>query len=383
MRSLSNSLFLIAPFLALQAGGSSAASSDGDDASYQYQVRPSYQATPLVSDTGLDGTKKDANLVNGWGIAFNPTGASWVSDNGSGKSTLYLGNGAPVPLVVTVPAGVASGSVAGSPTGIIYNDSTEFVVTETVPAKGGGTTALSGAASFVFATEDGVIAGWAPSVDVLNARIAVDNSTKGAVYKGLAIAGTGTTFQLYATDFRNRRIDVFDAEFKPVKEKAGAFEDPHLPADYAPFGIQNINGDLYVTYAKQDAARHDDVPGAGAGYVEVFDTSGKLIRCFAERGALDAPWGIALAPTSFGRFGGALLVGNFGNGIINAYDPLTGRHLGTLDDKEGKAIVLKGLWGIAFGNGVDAQPADALFYAAGPGDETHGGYGVLKSVPVE
>jgi uncharacterized protein (TIGR03118 family) len=381
MRSLSNSFFLIAPFLALQAGGSSAASSEGDDG--LYQAPPSYQATPLVSDTGLDGTKKDANLVNGWGIAFNPTGASWVSDNGSGKSTLYLGNGAPVPLVVTVPAGVASGSVAGSPTGIIYNDSTEFVVTETVPAKGGGTTTLSGAASFVFATEDGVIAGWAPSVDVLNARIAVDNSTKGAVYKGLAIAGTGTTFQLYATDFRNRRIDVFDAEFKPVKEKAGAFEDPHLPADYAPFGIQNINGDLYVTYAKQDAARHDDVPGAGAGYVEVYDTSGKLIRCFAERGALDAPWGLALAPTSFGRFGGALLVGNFGNGIINAYDPLTGRHLGTLDDKEGKAIVLKGLWGIAFGNGVDAQPADALFYAAGPGDETHGGYGVLKSVPVE
>jgi uncharacterized protein (TIGR03118 family) len=218
---------------------------------------------------------------------------------------------------------------------------------------------------------------------LLNARIAVDNSAQGAVYKGLAIAGTGTTFQLYATDFRNRRIDVFDAEFKKVKEKPGAFEDPHLPADYAPFGIQNIDGDLYVTYAKQDAARHDDVPGAGAGYVEVYDTSGKWIRCFAERGALDAPWGVALAPTSFGRFGGALLIGNFGDGIINAFEPLSGRHLGSLDDKEGKAIVLKGLWGIAFGNGVDGQPANALFYAAGPGDETHGGYGVLKSVPVE
>jgi uncharacterized protein (TIGR03118 family) len=369
-----SSWLAIAPLLALQSVSLTATAWE--------HVDGSYEATPLVSDTGQGGTNKDTNLVNGWGIAFNPTGAAWVSDNGSGKSTLYLGTGATVPLVVTIPAGAASGSVAGSPTGIIYNDSTGFIVTKAVSASGGGTTTLSGAASFVFATEDGVIAGWSPAVDLLNARVAVDNSAHGAVYKGLAIAGTGSALQLYATDFRNRRVDVFDATFKPV-QLAGAFEDPRLPADYAPFGIQNINGDLYVTYAKQDAARHDDVPFEGAGYVDVYDSSGKLIRCFAAKGPLDAPWGLALAPASFGRFGGALLVGNFGDGIINAYDPRSGAHLGRLEDKSGKAIVLNGLWGIAFGNGLDAQPTNALFYAAGPDEESHGGYGVLKSVPIE
>jgi uncharacterized protein (TIGR03118 family) len=378
MRSLSHaciSLLAVVPLLALQGAGALAATGDHNGGSYQ--------ATPLVSDTGQNGTVTDVNLINAWGIAFNPTGAVWVSDNGSGKSTLYLGNGAAVPLVVTVPAGVASGSVAGSPTGIIFNDSTEFVVTETVPVSGGGTTTLSGAASFVFSTEDGVIAGWSPSVDQSNARIAVDNSAQSSVYKGLAIAGTGATLQLYATDFRHRRIDVFGATFNPVTERAGAFQDPLVPSDYAPFGIQNINGDLYVTYAKQDAARHDDVPGVGAGYVDVYDTSGKLIRRIAEQGVLDAPWGLALAPASFGRFGGALLVGNFGDGRINAYDPLTGRHLGTLGDSDGQPIILNGLWGIAFGNGLDTQPANALFYTAGPAHESHGAYGVLTAVPAE
>lgn len=362
------------PLLALQGGVAFAMPWDHDPGAYS--------ATALVSDLGTGGIAKDPNLINGWGVAFNPTGAVWVSDNGSGKSTLYLGNGTVVPLVVTIPAGAASGSVPGSPTGIIYNDSTEFVVSEAVPKSGGGTTTVSGAASFLFATEDGVIAGWSPSVDLQNARIAVDNSHENAVYKGLAIAGTGATFQLYATDFRNRRIDVFDGTFKPVK-KIGAFEDPNLPADYAPFGIQNINGDLYVTYAKQDAARHDDVPGAGEGFVVVYDASGKLIRSVAERGALNAPWGVALAPASFGRFGGAILVGNFGDGAINAYEPRTGSHLGSLMDTDGKPICISGLWGIAFGNGVDSQPANALFYAAGPGDESHGAYGVLQPVLVE
>jgi len=362
------------PLLALQGGVAFAMPWDHDPGAYS--------ATALVSDLGTGGIAKDPNLINGWGVAFNPTGAVWVSDNGSGKSTLYLGNGTVVPLVVTIPAGAASGSVPGSPTGIIYNDSTEFVVSEAVPKSGGGTTTVSGAASFLFATEDGVIAGWSPSVDLQNARIAVDNSHENAVYKGLAIAGTGATFQLYATDFRNRRIDVFDGTFKPVK-KIGAFEDPNLPADYAPFGIQNINGDLYVTYAKQDAARHDDVPGAGEGFVVVYDASGKLIRSVAERGALNAPWGVALAPASFGRFGGAILVGNFGDGAINAYEPRTGSHLGRLMDTDGKPICISGLWGIAFGNGVDSQPANALFYAAGPGDESHGAYGVLMPVLVE
>jgi uncharacterized protein (TIGR03118 family) len=340
-----------------------------------------YAVTPLVSDTGAGTGFKDPNLVNGWGLVFNPTGPVWLSDNGSGKSTLYTGTGAPIPLVVNVPAAPSSGNVAGSPTGIVYNGSKEFVVSESVPAtSGGGSTVVSGPAAFLYSSEDGVISGWSPTVDIANARIAVDNSSRHAVYKGLALSGSGAAFLLFAADFHNRRIDVFDGTFHPVV-RSGAFEDPALPADYAPFGIQNINGDIYVTYARQDAALHDEVPGEGAGYVDVYDPAGRLISRLVTRGDLNAPWGLALAPASFGRFGGALLVGNFGDGAINAYDPRDGRHLGRLRDAKGEALHIEGLWGIGFGNGVDSQPIDTLFYAAGPGNEGHGVYGEVTAVP--
>ncbi len=360
-------VLLIAPI------GMAHAADHGEDAG----GRNAYAVTPLVTDTGAGGTHADANLVNGWGVAFNPTGPVWIADNGSGKSTLYDGTGNPIPLVVGIPAAPSRGAAWGSPTGIVFNGSSQFVV-----SSGTGKTLTAAPAKFLFASEDGIISGWAPSVDLHNARIAVDNSARAAVYKGLAQSGSGATLQLYATDFHNRRIDVFDGNFQPV-DLPGAFHDPDAPADYAPFGIQNINGDLYVTYAKQDSAQHDDVAGAGLGFVDVYDPMGRLITHFAAHGALNAPWGLALAPRSFGRFGGALLVGNFGDGVVNAYDARTGEPLGKLRRKDGQVIHIDGLWGLAFGNGVDAQPVDTLFYAAGPGGEQHGAYGAITNVAAE
>ena len=184
---------------------------------------------------------------------------------------------------------------------------------------------------------------------------------------------------MYATDFHNGRVDVFDGTFAPVTLPAGAFRDSHVPNGYAPFGIQAINGDIVVTYAKQDAQKEDDVTGRGFGFVSIFDPTGKLVQRFAARGALNAPWGVALAPTSFGRFGGALLIGNFGDGTINAYGPITGHFLGTLRDQRGRRIRIDGLWGIQFGNGLLSQETNALFAAAGPGDEEGGSYTVVRA----
>ncbi len=344
-----------------------------DDQGEEREPRNAYVLMPLVSDTGMGAAHADANLINAWGVAFNPTGPVWLSDNGSGKSTLYDGGGNLLPLVVSVPAAPSSGAAAGSPTGIVYNGSSQFVVGAS------GTASSGGPAKFLFASEDGIISGWAPNVDLTHARIAVDNSGSGAVYKGLALSGSGSSFQLYATDFHNRRVDVYDGNFNRVS-LPGAFTDPSLPAGYAPFGIQNINGDLYVTYALQDAAQHDNLSGPGRGFVDVYDPQGRLIRRLAARGALNAPWGLALAPAAFGRFGGALLVGNFGDGLINAYDPRSGEHLGRLQRADGAPLHIDGLWGLAFGNGIDAQPVDTLFYAAGPGGEQHGAYGAITAV---
>jgi len=332
-----------------------------------------YVASPLVTDTGAGAPWADANLINPWGIAFNPTGPVWLSDNGSGKSTLYDGTGKPISLVVSVPAAPSSGNVWGSPTGIVYNGAaTAFVVSEL----NGGTT-VSGASKFLFASEDGVITGWSPAVDLHHAVIAVDHSSMGAVYKGLAIGGAGNGPLLYAADFHNRRVDVFDSNFKPVTVQ-GAFVDPRIPSTFAPFGIQNVNGDIVVTYAKQDAAGHDDVPGAGLGYVDVFDPTGRLVKRLRGGEAFNAPWGVAIAPASFGHFGGALLIGNFGDGWINAFDPRTGEWLGALRGADGRPLRIEGLWGLSFGNGFDSQATNTLYYAAGPGQEMHGVYGQIQ-----
>lgn len=336
-----------------------------------------YQQHNLVSDGLVPAAHRDANLVNAWGVAFNPFGPVWVADNGSGVSTLYDGAGNAAPLVVLIPsAGNAFGG--GNPTGIVFNGSSGFVVSSF---------GLSGPSRFIFASEDGGIAGWAPNLEApvsTHAVRVVDNSkTTGAVYKGLALSAGGSGSLLYAADFHNGRIDTFDASFKPVTLAPGAFSDPSLPAGFAPFGLQAINGDIYVSYAKQDADRHDDVKGAGLGFVNVFDPNGKLIRRVVSRGRLNAPWGMAVAPAGFGRFSGRLLVGNFGDGRINAYDLATGEFVGRLKGVDRRPIQIEGLWGLAFGNGFANQPVNTLFFAAGPGDEQHGLYGRIDVAPGE
>ncbi|TSC24658.1 TIGR03118 family protein [Corallococcus sp. Z5C101001] len=325
-----------------------------------------YTQKNLVSDGAAAADHTDPNLINSWGLAFNPFGVAWVADNGTGVATLYDGDGNAQPLVVTIP--VPTGATApSSPTGVVYNGSDGFVVSQ-------GT--ASGAARFIFVTEQGIVAAWSPLAAPANAILTVDNSGKNSVYKGVAVANNGTASYLYATDFHNGQVDVFDNTFAPAT-LGGNFTDPNLPAGFAPFGIQNINGDLYVSYAQQDEQMRDNVSGAGLGYVNVFDPNGNLIRRLVSAGNLNAPWGMAVAPASFGRFAGRLLVGNFGDGTINAFDAATGTFDAQLQDSSGKPIAIDGLWALSFGNGLQNQPIDTLFFTAGPGMESHGLYGRL------
>ncbi len=340
-----------------------------------------YQQTNLVSDTPGLAMFTDPNLVNPWGLSHSPTSPWWISDNGTGVATLYKGNGVAVPLVVTIPppAGSPSGTTA-APTGNIFNpvnstDTDDFVVSAHKK---------SGPSIFIFATEDGTISGWNPNVDLNNAILAVDRSAvgSGAVYKGLAFGWSSGNEFIYATNFRFGTIEMFDANFHLVSSFTDARLANKCPLPnqcYAPFGIQNIGGKLYVTFALQNAQRHDDVAGAGHGFVDVFDTNGHLLRRLISRGHLDSPWGLAHAPSDFGRFSNALLVGNFGDGLINAYNLHTGAFLGQLKDSSGNAIQIDDLWGLAFGNGAAAGESDELFFTAGIGDEQHGLFGKIES----
>jgi len=327
----------------------------------------SYTQTNLVSNlpgVSETGQPPDPDLKNGWGIAFNPNGPVWVSDNGTGRSTLYDGLGAKQGLVVTIPS--ANGTDTGTPTGITFNSSSDFKV--------GAAGAL-----FLFVTEDGLIAGWNGGT-VATRVFPPAGVTPTAVYKGIAIAGNGTAHQLYAADFHNKKIDVLDATFAPVTT-TGGFVDPNIPAGFGPFNIMNIQGNLYVAYAQKEEDGDDEVAGPGLGFVDVFDADGVLLRRLATRGKLNAPWGMALAPTGFGKFGNSLLVGNFGDGTINAYDLKNGTPLGQLRDANNQVLKIDGLWGIAFGNGVRSQPTDVLFFAAGPNDESNGLYGFIAPAP--
>jgi uncharacterized protein (TIGR03118 family) len=332
----------------------------------------SYQQHDLVSDGTISADHKDPNLVNAWGLTFGPTTPAWVADNHSGVSTLYDGLGNPLSRVVAIPT--PSDPSGGSPTGIVFNlfssNTNDFVV-----SKPGGPSAAS---VFMFATEDGVIAGWAPTVDMTHALRAV--ARPNTVYKGLALAANGTGGFLYAADFRGAKIDVFDRSFGLVSTPGG-FQDPSIPRGFAPFNIQNIQGNLYVSYAKQDDTKTDDVPGAGLGFVNVFDTNGKLIRRVASRGKLNAPWGLALAPANFGKFSDRLLVGNFGDGAILAFDPHSGEFVGRLRNPNGRLLKIDGLWALVFGNGFQNQPTSTLFFTAGPNDENHGLYGSITPAP--
>ena len=298
----------------------------------------------------------DPNLVNGWGVAFNPRGFVWVVANGTAKSTLYDGNGVAQSLVVSTPPG---------PTGIVFNGTQDFKLSQN------GVTAPS---PFIFASESGSISAWSPTVSPTTAVVVFDGSAGGSVYKGLAISRYANANYLYAADFHNGRVDVFDANFARVS-LPGAFSDPGLPAGYAPFGIQASGERIFVAYAKREASGDDEEAGAGLGIINVYDTSGNLLKRLVSGGALNAPWGMALAPADFGSASNMLLVGNFGDGKINAYDPSTGAAGGPLRKADGTPLVIDGLWGIAFGNGLNSQPVNTLFYAAGPDDETHGQYG--------
>jgi uncharacterized protein (TIGR03118 family) len=326
--------------------------------------RNAYAVHGLVSDEHRRAPNVDARLVNAWGLAASPTGPWWTSNEASATSTLYSGEGRKQVLTVTVE---------GGPTGIAYY--------------GGKGLRVSGAgksdpARFVYACEDGKLRAWTPTVPKgwsTEAMVVVDEAAEAAVFRGVAIVGD----RVYATDFHNARVDVYDAQWRRMR-RAGAFVDRRVPEWYAPFGIHAIGGHLFVTYVARAPVNGNDSPTGG--YVDEFDPQGRLVARVAHKGVLNAPWGVALAPRSFGRFGGELLVGNFGDGRINAYrrSGAGWSYDGTLKSAKGKPIVVNGLWALAFGNDGTAGPADTLFFASGPHDwlgETElGVHGLVGSI---
>jgi uncharacterized protein (TIGR03118 family) len=324
-----------------------------------------YTVTSLVSDVPGAAAVTDPNLVNGWGLARSATSPWWVADNGAGtgKATLYNNAGAISPLPPASPLVV---TVEGGPTGEVFAGvASNFLVgtaTDPTPLR----------ASFIFASEDGQIRAWRGGSTAL---VTADRSGVGAIYKGLAIAQpTPGSPLLYAADFHNARVDVFNGAWQLVTP-AGAFVDPKLKHHYAPFGIQAIGDHIFVSYAKQDKAGEDEIAGHGRGFVDEYDLQGNLVERVAHRGQLNAPWGLALAPDTFGRFSGDLLVGNFGDGQINAYEAKDNGHFehrGTLKDADGKKLTIDGLWALQVGN---ASAPNTLFFTAGPDDETHGLFG--------
>ncbi|ASL47388.1 hypothetical protein bAD24_III08330 [Burkholderia sp. AD24] len=347
-----------------------AACGGGNHVSTSTPTLPSqFKATTLVSDGSASTPNVDPNLKNGWGIAFNPTGVVWVSDNNTKKSTLYDGNGVVQSLVVTI-APNAAGTVAG-PTGIVFNRSTDFQIS----ANGGA----ASNALFLWATDAGTIAAWSPKVLPTQAVNAFDDGAGGAVYKGLAIGANAGANLLYAADFHNKKVDVFDKSFNKI-QLTGHFSDPNLPAGLSPFGIAAIGGTVYVTYALLGPDGRTQVNGAGNGVVDAFDTAGNFIKRIATAGTLNSPWGVALAPANFGAASNLLLVGNFGDGTIDAFDPNTGALAGALMNTDGTTFRQPGIWGIGFGNGFANQPLNTLFFAAGP-TPTSGVYGRIDVTP--
>jgi uncharacterized protein (TIGR03118 family) len=321
-----------------------------------------YMQTNLVSDIPGLAANTDSRLVNPWGMSASGTSPLWVSDANTGLATLYNGFGAPQPLVVTIP-GAATGA-PGVPTGQVFN-----------------TAAGSGAFNgdlFIFASATGFIAGWRGALGTTAEKL-VDNSTSGASYLGVALGTTGGNSYLYAANFvSGGHIDVFpNAGASPL---TGSFLDPGLPTGYTPFNVQNIGGTLFVQYALL-GADGDEVKGPGLGIVDRFNLNGDFLNRFATGGVLDAPWGVALAPASFGPFGGNLLVGNFGDGTINAFDFSTGAFRGTIRDAVGNPLVNEGLWGISFGNTGAGSSPNTLYINAGIADETHGLLAAITAVP--
>jgi uncharacterized protein (TIGR03118 family) len=342
----------------------------------------SYTQVNLVSDTSGLAKTLDSNLINPWGLSHSPTGPWWISDNNAGSSSIYNGNGVSVVPAVSIPS-PSGGSGLGTPTGNVFNKVSLSKPGDFLVVKGG----RSGPSTFMFSTEDGTIAGWNKNVDNANAVIAVDRSKTtdtmgdvGAVYKGLAFGSNSGQEYVYATNFRFGTVEMFDSNFNLSK----SFTDPQIASNcpirgqcYAPFGIQNIRGRLYVTFALQNPEKHDDRAGPGAGFVDVFNTNGTLLKRLIAGGNLNSPWGLALAPGNFGKFSNHLLVGNFGDGTINAYDLSSGDFDSKLMDSKNSPITIDGLWGLAFGNGGQAGKKNELFFSAGIGGEAHGLFGKI------
>jgi uncharacterized protein (TIGR03118 family) len=288
-----------------------------------------------------------------------------------GVATLYSGAGSIVPLVVTIPPGDSSSGQTGTPTGQVFNGTTDFQIAPGKPAL------------FIFVTEDGTVSGWNPGV---NAAAQIQVNTHGAsVFKGAAVATindprAGATNFLYVADFKKGRVNVYDKNFHRVSLRESAFRDDHVRSGFAPFNVQNIGGNLYVAYAKQDGEKHDEVDGAGLGYVDVFSPSGHLIHRLEHGWWFNAPWGMAQAPTDFGAYSHDILVGQFGSGVINVFDPVTGDFKGQLKDATNATITIDGLWGLIFGSGGTSGPATTLFFAAGTDHEQHGLFGTITAV---
>jgi uncharacterized protein (TIGR03118 family) len=333
--------------------------------------RDTYQVNALVSD-GSQAESIDPNLKNAWGIAATPTSPWWVSSNLPNLATIYNGAGVAQQLVVQIP---------GSPTGIVANPDPDntFLVTDGVN---------TGSSIFIFATLEGRIVGWNPGVGTgspsTTAFEIIDRSNLGAVYTGLAAATTVSGDRLYAADFHNARIDVFDGTLAPVLEP-GAFVDPKLPSGYAPFNVQVLNGRVFVAYAKVDPGTGEELTGQGLGIVDVYETDGDFLARVGAHGQLNAPWGMAIAPEGFGKYSGNLLVGNFGDGRIQAFkmsdDLQSFSPSGVLRDETNKQIAIDGLWGIGFGNGTQSGLQTTLYFAAGPNDETAGLFGSIELTP--
>src|SRR5579862_1760046 len=324
----------------------------------------------LVADTPGVADVTDPNLINPWGIAQSATSPFWISDNGTGLATVYSTSATATisiaSLKVTIPPGASSGTIPGPVTGQLSNSTTVFLI---------GTTK----ASFLFCTQDGTVSGWTGGAAAV---IKVDNSSKGAVYDGMAFGGTSTAPQLYVANFHSGAVEVYDGNFAPVTLATGAFTDAQIPSGFAPFNIVNLGGQLYVAYAKQDSTGKIDVAGAGNGYVDIFDMSGNLTKRLIAGGSLNAPWGMAIAPPNFGVFANMLLVGNFGDGRINVYDPAAGTSVGALQNPSGSAISISGLWALQVGNGKSGGDANAVYFTAGPGGQMHGLFGSLQAGPV-
>ncbi len=336
-----------------------------------FSAAQQYKVTGLVADQSGVAGATDSNLVNPWGLSRSAASPWWVSDNGTGLSTLYDGTGAAKPLVVTVPTGDPNMSSTGTPTGTLFNSSTGFVLTNGKPS------------TFLFVTEDGTVSGWNGGT---SAMIMV-NTKSASVFKGAAFAslpipyGSSSTF-MYVADFRKGRIQVYDPSFHHVSLLEESFRDEAIPHGYAPFNIQNIGGELYVAFAKQDGQKHDEVDGPGKGYVDVFSPFGFLLRRLQHGPWLNGPWGLAMAPGDFGIYSHDLLVGQFGSGNIAVYDPVTGRFIDMLRDANNNPIAIDGLWGLSFGSGsaTGSGPATTLYFAAGSDGEQHGLFGTITPI---